>query len=158
MLEIGSEVMPNNKRLILVTDGSHAKIILQEHRAAPYELIQEFSQDLTSNADHPADKHGRSFESANAARHAYEPKNDWSDLQKERFVKSLADVFVKEHQSSKFPSAYLFCSPNLIQHLRNIIHPYLLKLPTTDRPIVHEYTKDLTHLSLQEIADFIDKH
>ena len=148
--------MPNNKLLVLVTDGSKARIFNQENRSAPYTLNHDLTQDLPETGDHDAGKPGRSFESGNSVRHAYEPKTDWHDHQKELFVKSLADLFIKEHQATKFHTAYIICPPKLIQFLRTDIHNYVHKLPTPDKPIDNEITKDLTHLKAHELEKLIN--
>ncbi len=147
--------MGNNKLWVLVTDGSQAKIFHQENRAAPFNLNHDIKQDLPGTAEHDAGKPGRAFESGNSTRHAYEPKTDWHDHQKEIFVKGLADLFIKEHQSTKFTTAYVICPPKLIQFLRGNIHDYVQKLPAPDKPTVTEITKDLTHLSSHDLVKYI---
>lgn len=147
--------MGNNNRLILVTDGSQAKIFHQKNRSTPFELYHDLTQDLPTTAEHDTGVPGRAFESGNLSRHAYEPKTDWHDHQKEIFVKNLVELFIKEHNASKFCSAYVICPPRLIQYLRSDLHNYINKLPSTDKPLLKEITKDLTHLKAIELEKYI---
>lgn len=147
--------MGNNNRLIIVTDGSQAKIFHQENRSTPFKLYHDLAQDLPTTAEHDTGVPGRAFESGNLSRHAYEPKTDWHTHQKEIFVKNLVELFIKEHKTSKFCSAYVICPPKLIQYLRSDLHDYIKKLPTPDKILLKEITKDLTHLNTTELEKYI---
>lgn len=149
--------MSNNKRVILVTDGAQGKIIYQEHRSASHDILHDLKQDLKTTGENDAGKPGRSFESAASGHHSYEPKTDWHEHQKELFVKSLVELFIKEHQNHKFSVGYVICPPKLIQHARSLIHPYVHKLPESEKLIIHEMTKDLTHLKTHELVEVIER-
>jgi protein required for attachment to host cells len=147
--------MANNKLWILVTDGSQAKIFHQENRSARLSLNQELIQELPSTHEHGDGKPGRAHESGSPMRHTYDPKTDWHEHQKEVFIKDLVEIFVKEHQVNKFAAAVLICPPKIIHILRDPIHEYIHKLPPTDKPLLKEITKDLTHLPPSELEKLV---
>lgn len=141
--------MPNKKLLVLITDGSKAKIFLQENRSTSYTLNHNLTQDIPATT-HDVGMPGKAFENGDSSRHTHEPQTDWHEHHKELFVKNLADIIIKEHQATKFSIAYVICPPKLIQFLRTDIHNYIHKLPSPDKPIIKEITKDLSHLTVHE--------
>ena len=147
--------MNNNLTWILVMDGSHARIFQKENRAQPLIQLQALSHTHEPTHEHGHDKPGRAFESGNTARHAYEPKTDWHDNQKEIFIGEIFDLFVKEYQEKKFKKAYIICPPKILGSVRAKFSAYTEKLPETDKIDITEISKDLAHHTLQEIEEAV---
>jgi protein required for attachment to host cells len=84
--------MPRQRKLcFVIADGGHARIVrpaadnaLHTVEALDSATIHKKDHDLVS------DRPGRSFESGSAARHAYEPRTDPHDMEKERFAQAVA--------------------------------------------------------------------
>src|SRR5262249_36741152 len=117
---------------ILVTDGGHAKIFVQDDKSKPLQLLHDLTHTHNLTSEMGSDRPGRVSESATIAHHAYAPKTDWHEHQKELFAQELIQLFIKEHQKKKFMDVYLICPPKIMGFLRSDISDYANKLPLTE--------------------------
>ena len=148
--------MVNNLTWVLVTDGAHARTFQRDNFSTPLYPLKDLTHTHELNNKHGHDKPGRCFESGTTARHAYEPKTDWHEHQKEIFSHELIDLFIHEHQEKKFKKAYVVCSPKVMGFLRPHLITYVNKLPPADKIRIVELTKDLTHHPLEVIQEALN--
>jgi protein required for attachment to host cells len=148
--------MKNNIQWILVTDGAHARILQQNGKGESLIQIQSLNHNHESTHNHGSDKPGRGFEGGTTARHAYEPKTDWHDHQKELFIKELFPIFIKERQEKKFRKMYIICPAKILGFFRATFQDYMQKLPDVEKITITEIVKDLTHQTLEDIEHVIE--
>lgn len=147
--------MTNHLIWVLVTDGAHARTFQKDNYASPLYPLENLSHSHDLTSQHGSDKPGRTFESGSPIRHAYEPKTDWHDHQKEIFAHELVDLFIREHGGKKFKKAYVICPAKILGILRPALTAYIQKLPQADKVTITEIIKDLTHNPLEHIQEVI---
>ena len=103
---------------IAIADGEHARIVqpdgeaLRTLRALDSAAAHQRSRDIGS------DRPGRSFESANAAHHAVEPRHDPHRLEEERFVQFVAEQLNDAASRNEFDALLLVAPPRALRALR----------------------------------------
>lgn len=102
--------------------------------------------DLQATSDIVSDRQGRSFESANQARHALEPRSDPNELQKEAFLKGVAEAIAERHRHGAFDRLVLAAPPWALGRLRTML-PEAVKASVSG-----EVAKDLTKIPDHDIA------
>ena len=145
------------KRLILfvVTDGAHARLLEQRSKSESLYQVQNLTHTHESTHEHGTDKPGRVFERSFTAHHAYEPKTDWHDRQKEVFIKKVSNLIINMHEEKHYDKVFLMCPPKIIGILRACLNPYLDTLPSNKKICIVEVNKDLTNHTLKEIEEHI---
>lgn len=141
---------------ILLADAGHARII---ERLAPLGNtlveIESLTHSHESNQENGPDRPGRNYESANIARHAYQPRTDWREQQKEAFAIELAERLHKANNGKKFDELYILAPSKMLGLLRH--HIDLLDPQMTSK-ISRELPKDAVKLTLNELRDGILAH
>jgi protein required for attachment to host cells len=146
--------MPKKVIWILLADAGKARIF---ERAAPKgDLIEiqglSHSHELTR--EHGPDKPGRGFESSGGRRHAYEPKTDWHEHQKEHFAKELAALLHKSHEDKKFDELYLLAPSKMLgfirHHVAQLDHQVVSK-------ISKEFPKDAINFTSRDLQKYLDE-
>ena len=143
--------MAKKKNWVLLADGGNARII---ERVAPFGKLKQvlnLTHTHQSTHEHGNDRPGRSFESASPTRHAYEPRSDWHELQKENFAKEIAGILKNAYSSKKFEELSIFSAPHMLGLLRH----HLSKNELSSK-IIKEYPKDLCSLPIKALQDYID--
>jgi protein required for attachment to host cells len=143
--------MDKKKNWILLADSGNARII---ERVAPFGKLKEVlnlthTHELTH--EHGDDRPGRSFESASPTRHAYEPRSDWHELQKEDFARELATILKNAYETKEFEELSIFSAPHMLGLLRHHLNKSAL-----DSKIIKEYPKDVLSLPIEALQDYID--
>jgi protein required for attachment to host cells len=143
--------MTKKRNWILLADGGNARIM---ERVAPFGKLKEvlnLTHTHESTHQHGNDRPGRGFESASPARHAYEPRSDWHELQKEGFAKEIATLIKDAYHTKKFEELSIFSAPHMLGLLRHHLNKNALS-----SKIVKEYPKDILALPLGAVQDYID--
>ncbi len=136
---------------ILIADGSRARL-LSNH--GPGRGVEPVSEDLLEGRNLPgreimSDRPGRTFDSVGAGRHAKEPRTDAREVEKQRFSHVLAEMLHRELGRGKFERLVLVAPPKELGRLRAELSPAV-----RDR-VTAELNKDLTRLSLREVAEHL---
>jgi protein required for attachment to host cells len=95
-------------------------------------------------------RHGRVQESANAARHAMEPRVDWHRYAKEQFAKSVAGALEEAALKRKYEALILVAPPQALGDLRGALGQHAKAL------IAGEIAKDLTNLPDHELPAHLE--
>ncbi len=143
--------MPIKKKKIwvIVMDGGQAKIFCGLKNNIKF--LVELTHTHESNHEHGHDRPGRSFESKSDIRHAYEPRTDWHENQKDVFVHEVCELIYQAYHQKSFDEIYLICPPKIL----GLMRPHLTFFnPDTE---VHEIGKDLVHHSTIEITKVINE-
>lgn len=129
--------------LIVVADGAAAQFyeLPGPGKALRSADLPALAHESLPSRDLVSDRPGRSFESANAARHAVDPKSDAHDLEEQRFATTVA----KALEAADAQRLVLVAAPTFLGQLRQALSPAL-------RGRVHaELAKDLVHTPLAEL-------
>ena len=116
--------MAGNKTMtwILIADGEHARVVVP---AARQQFRTISSLDSTTahrrSTDLGADEPGRSYESANPARHAIEPKTDPHRAAKLDFVRYLADQMNTAAAAGQYDRLVLVAPAHALHDLREAL-------------------------------------
>ena len=133
---------------ILVADGARARVVenLGPGKGLSEVGGMEFTGDKLRNRDIMADRPGRSFESANSARHAMEPPSDPKRQAEADFVSGLAEMLDRKLQAGAFDRLVLVAAPQALGDIRKALSRPLAG-------VVHgELAKDLTKVPNNELA------
>lgn len=136
---------------IIVADGSEARFFDRKNKLGDLLQINHFSHTRESSHEHGPDKPGRGFESANPAKHAYEPRTDWHEQQKEIFLKDLINITNHSFEQNEFGELIVVCPPHLLSFFRKGLKDHLSNEKVT------EINKDWTHFPLEEIQEKLNE-
>jgi protein required for attachment to host cells len=132
---------------IVIADGSRARILRHRSGEAGLAVVRELddpearkrSQDLVSSGP------GHSQESANAARHAIQPKHDPHLEAELAFLRAVAGGVSSAAEVNAFDRLVIAAPPRAMGVLRQELAPAI------GRKLVAEITKDLTKTPLHEL-------
>ena len=139
---------------VLVADGAKARLLERVGPNAP--LIPAWakcfseSDARTPTRDLGADRPGRVHESANAARHAMEPRVDWHRYAKAQFARSVAGALEEAALKKKFDELILVAPPQALGDLRSALGQHAKAL------VAGEVAKDLTNLPEHELPAHLE--
>jgi len=144
--------MKPTRTWIVITDGTRSRILLN---TGPGKGVEEVSgadirAPLPKNRDKMADRPGRTYESADGARHSYEARTDPKVQSKVEFTKELADFLDRALTDEKFDRMILAADPKSLGAIRGF-----LKNDVKDR-MIGELAKDLTKIPDCDIASHFD--
>ncbi|MBX9804705.1 MAG: host attachment protein [Alphaproteobacteria bacterium] len=138
---------------ILVADAGNARIIERIGTLGGLIEIQNLSHSHESTHEHGPDRPGRGFESSGTTRHAYEPRSDWHEQQKDEFAKEIVTLLNEAHLNKKFDELYVLAPAKMLgllrHHITNTNHHIGPK-------VAKELTKDATSCTLDELEQYID--
>lgn len=141
---------------IVICDGSITKIFEKKHRFSPLNHMESFNHSHESTHQHGSDKPGRHFNSPTSHGHAYEPKSDWHDRQKNVFAEQVSNHLLKAFQDKRFSTIYLVCPSKLIGIFRNHFDKHI-DTQHKNQLTIKEIHKDLIHSDSDEIDKLILK-
>ena len=103
---------------IVIADGEHARFVQPDtnNTLRTISALDSAAAHLRSR-DIGTDRPGRSFESAGGARHAVGPQHDLHALEKERFVRLVAEEINVASASDEFDELLLVAPPRALQGL-----------------------------------------
>jgi len=139
---------------IVVADGAKARILERQgvhgtlapatgHCFAEAEARQP-------TRDVGADRPGRVYESADAARHAMEPRVDWHRFAKEQFAGDVAAALEEAALKKLYGELILVAPPRTLGDLRQALGNHARAL------VAGEIAKDLTNLPDHELPAHLD--
>jgi protein required for attachment to host cells len=133
---------------VVVADGARARILAGDPAAGDLELAMPelTGRGREKGADLMADRPGRSVDSSHVGdRHAMEPPTDPKEVEKQRFVRQLADRLAEALAEGRFGRLVLVAPPRVLGELRAVLAE---KVRAT---IVREVDKDLTWVPVHEL-------
>lgn len=139
--------MPNqNTTWIVVANSAEARVFklvkfpkIEEIAAFEHPESHMHNQDLISS------KPGRTFQSTNTNRSAYEPKTMPKQLEVEKFAKDIGDYLSQTHQKHEYHRLYVIAEASFLGILRQHLDE------NTKSAIISETAKDLTKHKITDI-------
>lgn len=124
---------------ILVAQGAAAKILDVKKNGAEISVAHEFFHPDTAKKGNEiyTDRPGRSFQSADATRHAIGSFEELSDHERRVFAKEISDYLSHAHAVNEFAKLIVVASRDLLGDLRKSFSAPVKKA------ITHELDKDL---------------
>jgi len=136
---------------VLIADGARARIFVKGHNTLDHVMGQDFVSENLKDSEHGTSKPGRGYESANPSRHAYQPRTDWHQHQKQLFAKELCDILEKATENSDFDELIIISPPKTLGDIREHLSKQTLSRVTAEIP------KDITKLSEHELVSYLDR-
>ena len=139
------------KTWVLIADGTRARIFMKSHKKLDHVMNQDFVSDNLKDSKMGTSKPGRGYESGNPARHAYQPRTDWHQYQKELFAKELCEVLEKATENADFDELIIISPPKTLGDIRSFLSKQTLS------KVKAEFAKDITKLTELELVNYLDK-
>lgn len=139
------------KTWVLVADGTRARFFVKEYSQLKNALGKDLVNDNLKNREITTDKPGRTFESSNPTRHAYEPRTDWHEYNKHLFAKELCSIIEKANENAEFDELIIISPPKTLGEIRS----HLCKQTSTK--ITVEIPKDVTKLSKYDLLHYLER-
>ena len=138
-------VKHHNLRFVIL-DGGHARFVKP---ASDNALHTEEALDSTHahsrTSDLVSDRHGRSFESGSATRHAYTPRHDPHDLDRLRFAQFIGEKLVTESAAGAFNELVVVAPSDILAAVTNALDH------DTTAKIIGSLAKDLVKVPDHEL-------
>jgi len=112
---------------------------------------QDFVADNLRDSEIYMDKPGRSFESSNPTRHAYQPRTDWHEYQKQLFAKEICSILEKASENAEFDELIIISPPKMLGDIRGYLGKQILPKITVEIP------KDISKLSEYELLNYLER-
>jgi protein required for attachment to host cells len=139
------------KTWVLIADGARARIFVKGYKKLDHVMNQDFVGDNLKDSAVGSSKPGRGYESMNPTRHAYQPRTDWHQHQKELFAKELCEVLEKATEHSEFDELVIISPPKTLGDIRGNLSKQTLAKVTAEVP------KDITKLTEHELLNYLDR-
>ena|SRR5436190_15541309 len=139
------------KTWVLVADGTRARIFVKRFKSLNNAFGRDFVADNLRDSEIYMDKPGRAYETANPIRHAYQPRTDWHEYQKQIFAKEICTILEKANETSDFDELIIISPPKMLGDIRS----YLGKQVVTK--ITAEIPKDVSKLSEYELLNYLEQ-
>ena len=144
-------MIKQKKTWVLVADGTRARLFIKKFKAIEHLMGHDLVGDNLRDSEIYMDKPGRSFESANPTRHAYQPRTDWHDYQKQLFAKEICSVLEKAHEQDEFDELIIITPAKMLGNIRNYLGKQILP------KIAAEISKDISKLSDHELLSYLER-
>lgn len=144
-------MIKKKKTWVLVADGARARIFIKNHKHLNNAMGQDYVGENLKDSEMGTDKPGRGYESANATRHAYQPRTDWHQYQKQLFAKELCDILDKANTNAEFDELIIISPPKTLGDIRGHLDKQTLLKITAEIP------KDVTKLTEHELVSYLEK-
>lgn len=141
--------MKSIKTCILVADGAHARVFLNEGPGKGIEELEAYSEDkdIRESREIASDAPGRTFDSGGEGRHAMERPTDPKQHEKREFHREIAERIEAAMKKHKFDRLVVIAPPRTLGDLRGEFE----KAPAVD--IHAEINKDLIKASKSELLE-----
>ncbi|MGA9604189.1 MAG: host attachment protein [Methyloceanibacter sp.] len=138
------------KTLYVIADGGRARFVERDENGA-FRTIASFVSPEVHERSHELgrDRPARVKESANAARHAVEPRRDLHVAAKEDFVKHVAGEIDVEHGRKSFEKLVLVAPPRVLTELKEKLSKAMAELAADS------LQKDLTKVPDHELSEHL---
>lgn len=136
---------------IVMADGSRARIVKPRDEGSGFDVLSELDSNeaRTPSRDLASDRPGHSQESAAAAHHAIEPRNDPHAQAKSAFLRGVAERLNRAAGEKAFDALILFAPARCLGELREALDEKTLGKIKASAP------KDLTKLPLAELPEHL---
>lgn len=138
---------------ILVADAGNARIMERIGTIGGMIEIHNLTNSHVSTHDHGSDKAGHGFESSGTTGHAYEPRTDWHEQQKDHFAREIVTILNEAHLNKKFDELYVLAPAKMLGLIR---HHSINTNHHIGPKVSKEFTKDVISFSLNELEKFIE--
>ncbi|MEB3702883.1 host cell attachment protein [Candidatus Bealeia paramacronuclearis] len=136
---------------VLVADGARGRFFQKKPEGILHIDGFDFVAENLKDQELTHDKPGRGFESANPARHAYQPRVDPHENQKVQFAKRLSEFVNKAREKGEFDELVLVTPPKILGELRNHLGKDSLSKVTS------EIAKDVSKFSDHELNHYLQE-
>lgn len=144
-------MIKHKKTWVLVADGTRARIFAKNFKSLNNAMGQDFVADNLRDSEIYIDKPGRSFESSNPTRHAYQPRTDWHEYQKQLFAKEICSILEKASENAEFDELIIISPPKMLGDIRSYLGKHILPKITAEIP------KDISKLSEYELLNYLER-
>lgn len=144
-------IIKHKKTWVLVADGTRARIFVKGFKTLHNVMGRDFVSDNLSDREIYMDKPGRSYESANSTRHAYQPRTDWHEYHKQLFAKELCLILEKASENADFDELIIISPPKMLGDIRGYLDKQILPKITAEIP------KDISKLSERDLLEYLDR-
>jgi protein required for attachment to host cells len=141
----------HKKTWVLVADGTRARIFTKNFKSLSNAMGQDFVADNLRDSEIYMDKPGRSFESSNSTRHAYQPRTDWHEYQKQLFAKEICAILAKASENAEFDELIIISPPKMLGDIREYLGKQILSKITAEIP------KDISKLSEHDLLNYLER-
>lgn len=143
-------VLKKETAWLLLADGAAARIY-EEDSPEHYKLLKEFSsvESHKLTREIVSDEPGRSHDRFGAHRHALESRSDPQEVEKEKFVKSVATHINAAALNGECDVLTLCAPPRVLGELREYLDKHGQKL------VKAEFHKDLMKTPLHELSQHL---
>jgi protein required for attachment to host cells len=142
--------MKKAKIWYVIADGGRARFVERDENGAFRTVVSFVAAELHArSSDLGRDRPARVKESANAARHAVEPRRDLHEAAKEDFVKLVAEQLEAEHKRGQFDSLVLVAPPRVLTELKQKLSKPIAEL------VVDDLQKDLTKVPDHDLTEHL---
>ena len=134
----------------VIADGGRVRFVERNEQGAFRTVGGFVAADLHERShDLGLDRPARVKESANAARHAVEPRRDLHEAAKENFVKLVAEQIEAEHGRDQFDTLVLIAPPRVLTELKQKLSKPMAKI------VVKDLQKDLTKVPDHDLTEHL---
>lgn len=136
-----------HRNWIVVADGTEARIYYQDGGSGKLMLVEERRSETADIPTHElvSDRQGRTYESATPGRHSIEARHDPHAMEKEKFLRVVADLINAASLEDKFNGLILCAAPHALGELRKHLSKHAQELIKT------ELAKDLMHVPVHDL-------
>lgn len=139
-----------NRIWIVVANSSHARIFKAENNKTIIEhTTLVHPQSRMKGSEIRSDRPGRSYESANVARHAMEDPTPIREEEAQIFAKQIAEELERAVKHGEITKLYIAAGPSFLGMIRKHLHP------PVERMVAGEINKDVSRLTLDEIREHL---
>ena len=140
--------MTKAKTWYVIADGGRARFIEQDENGAFRTVLSFVAAELHERShDLGRDRPSRVKESANAARHAVQPRRDLHEAAKQDFVAIVAEKIESEHGGGQFDRLVLVAPPGVLTELKQKLSKPMAEL------VVKDLQKDLTKVPDHDLTE-----
>jgi len=134
----------------IVADGGRARFVGRD-QAGSFRTVLSFDAAELHKRSHELgrDRPSRVSESANAARHAVEPRRDLHQAAKDDFIALVAEEVEAEHGKDQFDQLMLIAPAGVLTELKHKLSKPMAKL------VVDDLQKDLTKVPDHQLGEHI---
>jgi protein required for attachment to host cells len=134
----------------VIADGGRARFVAQDENGAFRTVLSFVAADMHKrSSDLGRDRPARVQESANAARHAVEPRRDLHEAAKEDFIALVAEEIAAEHGGGQFDTLVLVAPPKVLTELKQKLSKPIAEL------VVSDLQKDLTKVPDHDLTEHL---
>ena len=142
--------MKHPRTWYIIADGGRARFVERDETGAYRTVLSFVAADMHKRSrDLGLDRPARVKESANAARHAVEPRRDLHEAAKEDFIALVAEDIEAGHGRDQFDRLVLIAPPRVLTELKQKLSKPITKI------VVSDLQKDLTKVPDHDLAKHI---